>query len=141
MRLRKALWASVCAFAVFMLLWFLRLFNVLGSEYDILIRWVSTISLILCGVFIGVLISEKKIRVRGMLVALLLVTVGFIFTPFVAGLSATLASTFPFTMKIKQIIVGVLTVGYLGGYLGFLFWLKKKGVLKFGKIDWTEESA
>jgi len=63
MSVRKAYWVSVCAFAVFLLLWFLRLFNVLGSEYNILIGWMTTISLILLGVFIGTLISEKKIRV------------------------------------------------------------------------------
>lgn len=82
MKLRNAFWMSVCAFAVFMLLWFLRLFNVLGSEYDILINLVSTISLILTGVFVGVLISGKT-QFRGMLIVLFLVVVGFISAPFV----------------------------------------------------------
>ena len=130
MRLRKALWASVCAFMIYMLLFFLRLFQVLGSEADILTRWISTVSLILLGVFMGVAISERKIRVRGVLASLLLVAVGFILTPFVAGMFATLVSKFSFARRIGLIVVGVVTVGYLELYFIFLIWLKKSGILQ-----------
>jgi len=134
--LRKALWAFVCVGTVFLSLWFLRFFNVLGSEFDILVRWTSIVGFVLFGVAVGIAISKKVIRVRGMLAAIFLVTVGFIFTPFIAGLSwCVVVDTFPFAMKIKLIIVWVLTVGYLGGYMGFLFWLKKKGIFKFGETD------
>jgi hypothetical protein len=122
-----------------MFLWFLRLFNVLGSEYDILISWVSAISLVLLGVFVGVLISGKtQVQVRGMAVGLFLVAVGFISAPFVVFLSVPFINTFPFTAETKAAIVGVLTVGYLGGYMAFLFWLKKKGILKPWETDSTE---
>ena len=123
----------MCAFAVYMLLWFLRLFNVVGSEADILIRWVSTVSLILLGVFIGIAISERRIRVRGMLASLLLVAVGFVTTPVCAGMFATLVSKFPFDRRMGLIVVGVATVSYFGLYMAFLFWLKKKGVLHLGE--------
>jgi hypothetical protein len=73
-----------------------------------------------------------------MLIGLFLVAVGFICTPLVVGLSATLTNTFPLAMEIKLIIAWVLTVGYLGGYMAFLFWLKRKGILKLWETDSTE---
>jgi hypothetical protein len=120
-----------------MSLWFLRLLNVLGSEYDILMNLVSAIGLILTGVFVGVVISEKN-QVREMLIVLFLVVIGFISAPFVVVLSIPLINTFPFTAVIKGVILWVLTSGYLGGYMAFLFWLKKKGILKVWEIDSTE---
>jgi len=127
MDLRKALWASVSVFAVFLLLLFLRLFNVLGSEYDILIGWVSTISLILCGVFIGMLISEKKIQVRGMLVPLLLFLAGFVAAPFVGVGVLMIVNMFPLNRGIEPIVFGGSITGYLLLYMGLWFWLKKRG--------------
>jgi hypothetical protein len=120
-----------------MLLYFLRLFNVLGSEYDILVNWVSAISLILLGVFVGVLISEKT-QIRKMLIGQFLVAVGFISAPFVVFLTIPLINTLPFTAEIKAAITGALTSGYLGGYMAFLFWLKKKGIFKPWETDSTE---
>jgi len=75
MSLRKTALLSACALTVFILA-FLRLLNILGSEYDLLMRWVSAISLLLIGIIIGMSISEKKIQVRGML-AILLFLAGF----------------------------------------------------------------
>jgi len=104
MSLRKTVWLSACVLSVFILA-FLRLLNILGSEYDLLIRWVSAISLLLSGILIGTSISEKKIQVRGMLASLLLFLVGFCAAPFVGvggtstswrghyGLSGTLHGT------------------------------------------------
>jgi len=136
---RKALWVSVCAFTVFLLLWFLRLFHVLGSEADILIGWVSTISLILCGVFIGIFISEKKIEVRGMLVSLLLFVAGFFAAPFVGVGVLMVVSMFPFSRGIEPIVFGGSITGYLLLYLGLIYWLRKKGFLKISEIDSTEK--
>jgi len=128
MNLRSPLLASFGAFSVFLLLLFLRLFNVLGSEYDILIGWVSTISLILCSVFIGMLISEKKIQVRGMLVPFLLFFAGFVAAPFVGVGVLMVVSMLPFSRGIEPIVFGGSIGGYLLLYMGLWFWLKKRGV-------------
>ena len=134
MSLRKAVWLSTCVFTV-VILSFLRLFNILGSEYDLLIRWVSAISLILCGVFIGMLISEKKIQVRGMLASLLLFVAGFCAAPFVGVGVLMVVSMFPFSRGIEPIVFVGSVTGYLLLYMGLWFWLKKRGIFKFGDID------
>jgi len=133
MSLRKALWIFVCAFTVSLFLCFLRLFHVLGSEADILIRWVSTVSLILCGVFIGVFVSEKQIRVRGMLVPFLLFALGFFAAPFVGVGVLMLVETFNLSTGIEPMIFGGSIVVYLLLYMGLWFWLKKKGIFTFEK--------
>ncbi len=135
MSVRKAYWASVCAFSVFLLLWFLRLFNVLGSEYNLLIGWVTTISLILLGVFIGTLISEKKIRVRGIIAFLLIFSAGFLAAPFVGVGVLMVVSMFPVSRGIEPIVFGGSITGYLLLYMGLWFWLKKKGIFKFMEKD------
>jgi len=136
MSLRGTLWASLCAFMLFMLLWFLRLFNVLGSEYDIFIRWVSTIGLIVLGISVGILISEKKIQIRPMITPLILFAVGFNAAPFFAVGILTLASNFPLSRGIEPLIVGGSIIGYLSLYMFFWFWLnKKKGFFKLGETD------
>jgi hypothetical protein len=135
MNLTKVLWASVCALWVLILLWFLRQFNILGSEYDILINWVSAIGLILLGVFIGILISEKKIRIRPMITFLLVFTAGFFAAPFVAVGILMLATNFPFSRGIEPLIFGGSITGYLLLYMLFWFWLKKKGIVKIGETN------
>ena len=132
--LRKVLWVSVCVFEVLILLWVLRLFNVLGSEYDILIRWVSTISLILLGVFIGVLISEKRVQVRGMK-TFLIFAAGFFAAPFVGVGILMVVTRFPFSRGIEPIIFGGSITGYLLLYMILWFWLKKRGIFKFAETD------
>jgi len=133
MSLRKTALLSACALTVFILA-FLRLLNILGSEYDLLMRWVSAISLLLIGIIIGMSISEKKIQVRGML-AILLFLAGFCAAPFVVVGVLMVASMFPFSRGIGHIIAGGSTIGYLVLYMGFWYWLKKKGIVKFGDID------
>ena len=133
--LRKALWVSVCVFEVLILLWVFRLFNVLGSEYDILIRWVSTIGLILLGVFIGVFISEKRVQVRGMMAFLVIFVAGFFAAPFVGVGILMVVTRFPFSRGIEPIIFGGSITGYLLLYMLLWFWLKKKGIFKFGETD------
>jgi len=137
MNLRKALWASMCAFTVFLVLQILSLLNVLGSEYDILIKWASAISLILLGVFIGILISEKrvKVRVRHTVVFLIIFTAGFFAAPFVAAGILMVATKFPFSRGLEPIIFGGSITGYLLLYMLLWFWLKKKGIFKFEKTD------
>jgi len=133
MDLRKPLWISVSAFMVFLMLRFLRLFQVLGSEADILINWFSTVSLTLCGVFLGMFISEKRIQVRGMLLPFFLFALGFFAAPFVGVGILMLVETFTFIRGIEPIIVGGSVVVFLLLYMGLWFWLKKKGIFKFEK--------
>lgn len=133
MSLRKALWAFVCAFAVFWLLLFLRLFHVLGSEADILIKWVSTISLILCGIFISILISEKQTRVRWTVVRFILFAAGFFAAPFVGVGILMLFETFNLSRGIEPMIFGGSIVVYLLLYMGLWFRLKKKSIFTFEK--------
>lgn len=135
MSLRKVLWASVCVFWILIFLWFLRLFNVLGSEYDILINWISAISLILLGVFIGILISQKKIQIRPMITFLFVFTAGFFAAPLIATGILMLTTNFSFSRGIEPIIFGGSITGYLLLYMLFWFWLKKKGIVKLGEID------
>jgi hypothetical protein len=119
-----------------MLLWFLRLFNVLGSEYDIFIRWVSTIGLIVLGISVGILISEKKIEIRPMITPFILFAIGFFVAPFFAVGILTLASNFPLSRGIEPLIAGGSIIGYLSLYMVFWFWLnKKKSFFKLGETD------
>nr|MDO8099974.1 hypothetical protein [Candidatus Njordarchaeota archaeon] len=138
MKVRNLGLASVCAFTVSVSLHLLRLFNVIGSEYDILVNFFSVITLILTTVFVGVLLSAQT-HVRGSLILLGLLAVGFICTPLVVGLSATLVNTFPLAMEVKLVIAWVLAVGYLVGYMAFLYWLnKKRGFVKRWDVDSAE---
>ncbi|MGB9714753.1 MAG: hypothetical protein ACPLZC_07255 [Candidatus Bathyarchaeales archaeon] len=136
MSLRGALWASTCALLLLMLLWFLRLFNILGSEYEILTRWISAIGLIILGMFIGILASERKIQIKTMIIPFILFALGFCFAPFVAVGILMLTSNFPFSRGIEPLIVGGSIIGYLSLYMLFWFWLnKKKGIFQIGEAD------
>lgn len=137
--LRKALWASTFIGTIFLSLWFLRFFHILGSRYDLLIRWISTVSLILCGVVIGIAISEKKIRIRGLLTSFLLFAAGFIAAPFVGVGILMLAEALPIGRVNTGMIFGGSIVAYLLLYLGLWFRLKNEGVLKLGLMDETEK--
>ena len=133
MSLIKSLYVFVIGFTVFLFsFWFLRLFNVLGSEYEIMIRWVSTIGLILCGVFIGLLVSEKRIQARWKFVPLLLLFIaGFFAAPFVGVIVLMLLNVFSFSRGIEPMIFGGSVVTYLLLYMRLFFWLKKKDIFKF----------
>ena len=115
MSLIKSLYVFVIGFTVFLFsFWFLRLFNVLGSEYEIMMRWVSTIGLILCGVFIGLLVSEKRIQARWKFVPLLLLFIaGFFAAPFVGVGVFMLLNVFSFSRGIEPMIFGGSVVTYL----------------------------
>ena len=132
MSLTKLLWAWTCVFIVVLSLWFLRLLNVLGSSTDILMQWISAISLILCGVFAGVFISEKKIRAQAMLVIhLLLFALGFLVAPFVGIAVLMVIENLGFD---TPAMFGVSVTVYLLLYIGLWFWLKKKGILKLRQV-------
>jgi hypothetical protein len=133
MRLREALWASICALLLLISIWFLRFFNILGSEYDIFIRWVSTAGLVILGIFIGILVSEKKIQIRSMITFTILFAAGFFAAPFVATGILMLANNFSFSKGFEPLIFGGSIIGYLLLYMLFWFWLKKKSVFKLSE--------
>jgi hypothetical protein len=130
--LTKLLWAWTCVFIIVLSLWFLRLLNILGSSTDILTQWISAMSLVLCGVFVGVFISEKKIRVQAMLVIhLFLFALGFLVGPFVGIAVLMVIENFGFD---TPAIFGASVTVYLLAYMGLGFWLKKKGILKLPQV-------
>lgn len=135
MSLTRLLCASACAFAVFLSLQLFRLLNIIGSEADILIRWISAISLILLGVFIGALISQKKIRIRAVIVPFLLFALGFLAAPFVGIAVLMLIENSAFAGGIKPVMFGASIAIYLLLYMGLWFWLKKKGILRFADAN------
>jgi hypothetical protein len=92
--------------------------------------------LVLFGVFIGVAISGRKVGVKEVIMNLLLVAMLFPLSPII-GL--TIAQTLPFNRQQLPVAVGVFTSGFAFLYLGLLFWLKKRGILKFTKIDWADQ--
>lgn len=127
MSLTRMLWVCTFAFMVYLSLLLLRLPNVLGNEFDILMRLVSAISLILIGVLVGVLISQKQIRVRAVLLPSLLFVLGFLAAPFVGIGVLMLFENLGFDIPV---IFGVSITAYLFLYMGLWFWLKKKGIFK-----------
>ena len=127
MSLTRMLWVCTFAFMVYLSLLLLRLPNVLGNEFDILMRLVSAISLILIGVLVGVLISQKQIRVRAVLLPSLLFVLGFLAAPFVGIGVLMLFENLGFD---NPAIFGVSITAYLFLYMGLWFWLKKKGIFK-----------
>lgn len=106
----------------------------LGSEFDIVISWVSTISLISCGVFIGMLISEKRIQIRGIFIPFLLFVGGFFVAPFFGVGMLLLAETFGFSRGIQPVVLGRSIISYLLLYMGLWFWLKKREIFKIVSI-------
>lgn len=128
--LRNVLGAFVCFSAIFLSLEFLRLFNILGSECDLLIRWISPIGVFLFGMAIGIGISEKKIRVRGVVASLLLFAVGFITAPLLSVGMLMLLEPLPFSRGNEGVIFGGSIVLYLLLYMGFFVWLRRRGIIE-----------
>jgi hypothetical protein len=126
MQTKNVAWVVSIAFIVVMLLYFLRLLNLIGNEYDLLVRWVSTISLMLTGVCVGILISEKRIPAKTALINLTVVIFGLALIPIVAGLSATLFNTLPLPMETKMIATFILSVSYGLLYMGLFIRYRKR---------------
>jgi hypothetical protein len=134
MSLTRLLWICTFVFFVFLSLWSLRLLNILGSEADILMQWASGINLILLGVFVGILISKKQIRVRAMLIPFLF-ALGFLAAPFVlVGVFVLVENAF--SVRINPAIFGISIAVYLLLYMGLWFQLKKKGKVKFKNTEY-----
>ena len=126
MQTKNVAWVVSIAFIVVMLLYFLRLLNLIGNEYDLLVRWVSTISLMLTGVCVGILISEKRIPAKTALINLTVVIFGLALIPIVAGLSATLLNTLPLPVETKMIVTFILSVNCGLLYMGLFIRYRKR---------------
>jgi hypothetical protein len=135
MNLTKVLWASASALWLLIILWLLRLLNILGSQYDLLINWTSAISLILLGIFVGTLISEKKIQIRPAIPFFITFTAGFFAAPLVAVAILMLATNLNLSRGIEPLIFGGTITAYLLLYMLLWFWLKKKRIIKTGETN------
>ena len=133
MKLRLALWIASVSFMAFIVLQLLDLFNFIGSEYDLLTQLVSTISLVLTGIFIGILVSKKKILAKTAVVSMLLVLFGLALIPLVTVISATILNTFPLSTDTKLIITFIVSVGCGLIYMGFLIWYRKRKTVFLSK--------
>jgi hypothetical protein len=129
--LRKALWAFVCVGSVFLLLWFLRFFGILGGEFDILVWLTSTVGFVLFGVAMGVAISEKRVQVGGSIVFFILFSVGFLAAPFVGVGVLMLAEALAVSGVVLGVVFGGSVVVYLLLYMGFWIWLNKRRARRF----------
>jgi hypothetical protein len=126
MQKRKIIFAVSISFVVFMFLNFLRLFNLIGNEFELLIRWVSTISLLLTGILVGILILDKKINVKTALINLVLVIIGLVLIPILTGIIATIVNPFPLAIETKLVVTFILpsSIGLI--YLWFFIRYQKK---------------
>jgi hypothetical protein len=126
MQKRKIVFAFSISFVVFMFLNFLRLFNLIGNEFELLIRWVSTISLLLTGILVGILILDKKINVKTALINLVLVIIGLALIPILTGIIATIVNPFPFAIETKLVVTFILPASIGLIYLWFFIRYQKK---------------
>jgi hypothetical protein len=127
LQLKKAAFAASVFFVIYLVLLMLSLLGFIGAEYDILVRWVSVISLVLMGVFVGMLISEKKIPVKTALVNLLVVLVGLALVPIVLGVSATLLNATNLATETKVLVAFLLSTGSgMAYFLVFIFYSKRR---------------
>jgi hypothetical protein len=125
MQTKKVAWLISVAF-ISILLYLFILLNVIGSQYEILIRWISTISLMISCVLVGMLISEKKIPVKTALIDFGLVAFTFLLVPVVGYISITVVNMFPLTVEVKIAITFVASVSSGLLYMGLLFQYQRK---------------
>jgi hypothetical protein len=133
---KKILWAFVSVGTLVFVLWILRIFGVVGAEVDLLNRWLAIASSILFGIFIGIVITGKKLSVRGAIVNLLLTLILILFSPIIGII---IAVSLPISMQIMPIVAGGLSGGFALSFLWLIHWLRKRGYLSSTKIDWTDK--
>jgi hypothetical protein len=79
------------------------------------------------GIFVGMLISKKRIPVKTALVNLLLVLVGLALVPIVLGVSATLLNTTNLATETKMLIAFLLSTGSgMAYFLVFFVYSKRR---------------
>jgi len=140
MNLRKVLWAFASVGILFLSLWFLRFFGIIGSEADILMKLVSFIGFTLFGVFIGIAITEKKIGVKEMVVNMLLGLTVLFLSPIIGfTIAFTIAQALSLNIQFMIIASATISGGFGVLFIWSIYWLRKKGFLKFTEIDWTQK--
>jgi len=138
MNLKKVLWAFASIGILQLSLWFLRFFGIIGSEADILMKLVSFIGFTLFGIFVGIAIAEKKIGVKGTVVNMLLALTVLFLSPIVGVTTAfTVAQALSLNIQFMIIASATISGGFAVLFIWFIYWLRKKGFLKFTEIDWT----
>jgi len=123
---KKVAWLILVVVVVSILFHSFRLLNVIGNEYELLTRWISTISLVVTGVLVGILISEKKIPVKTALTDFGLVALTFLLIPLVGYISFEVVNVFPLTVEIKMAVSFVASVSCGLLYMGLLSKCRRK---------------
>ena len=127
MKLRMAACAASVSFLSFIVLQLLNLFNFIESEHALMTQLVSIISLLLTGILVGILISDKKIPVKTALINMLFVIIGLALIPILTGITATIVNPFDLTIETKLAVTFILptSIGVLYMWL-FIRYRKKK---------------
>jgi hypothetical protein len=136
MSLKKVLWAFASVGAFSLSLWLLRSFGILGNEVNILVRWLTIIGSILFGVFIGIAVAGKKIGVKGIVVNMLLGLTVLFLSPIIGF---TIAQPLPLSIQYRIIASATISGSFGVLFIWFIYWLRKKGFLKYTEINWTEK--
>jgi len=117
-------------------LWILELLGIVGTEVDILIRWLAAASTLLLGIFLGVMIGRNRLNLRETIVNMVLGVIVFPVSPIVGMF---IAVSLPPTLSGNPIVFGIFVAGLPLFVLGFLFWLRRKGFFKSVKMNWTDK--
>ncbi len=136
MRPEKILWAFVSVGAFALALWLLRIFGVIGAEVDIWSRSLAIASSILLCIFVGIVVVEKKLSIRGAVINLLLTLMLVTLSPIVGVI---IAVNLRVSVQIAPIVAGGLSGVFALSFLSLVYWLRRKGYLRSTKIDWTDK--
>jgi len=117
-------------------LWILELLGIVGTEVDVLIRWLAAVSTLLLGVFLGIMIGRNRLNLRETIVNMVLGVIVFPVSPIVGMF---IAVSLPPTLSGNPIVFGIFVAGLPLFVLGFLFWLRRKGFFKSVKMNWTDK--
>jgi hypothetical protein len=135
---RKVVWAFTSVLTFILVLWILELLGIVGVEVDILIRWLATASILLLGVFMGIMIGRNRWSLRGAIVSIVLGVIVFPVSPIVGMF---IAVNLPPSIRGNPIVFGIPVAGLPLLVLGLTFWLRKRGFLKSAKLDWTDKGT
>lgn len=113
----------------------LRAINAIGTEYDFLIRGISTISLVLTGIFAGIVISEKKIQPKKATTNLILVILGLSLIPLLTIITTTILTSFQFSVDIKIAITFIFPTSCASIYMFYMIKKQKRQFFTSGETE------
>lgn len=126
MQSKLVMWGIFISFISFTMLQLLNLFNFIGNEYDLLTQLVSTISLVLIGIFTGIVVLKKQISSKNALLGMIFVIFGIALIPIITLISVTVLNSLLLSMEIKLVATWILSVSFGLIYMSFLIWYRKK---------------